>query len=467
MSSASFLSLLVSLFCSALLVSAAPGPGVRVTESFPPPPSSYDVMRHHPAPGAERNLPPAVLPQAVFSAPLHASAPRRQAKTHALSHLVATQSGAKATIPQVSLTGAALDMEYLAQIVVGGQKFDAIVDTGSSDTWLIEDNFVCLNQSGQAQPPAGCNFGAATYNKTESKTFKAFPNSSFAIVYGDGEYMSGAAMYETVNIGGLSVSSQEMGVVSKASWSGDGLSSGLLGLAYPALTSVRNGTKGPVMSYDPFFISAVKQHKTMHSYFSLAINRGTTRGEHSNAEPHLGYLSFGGIAPVPVTSTNVTVPVQGYAVSPSGSNSSPFSYFAVDIQEYVFPQSANVSSSNNNTIIDSGTTLNILPAPVAQAYNADIGTWRNGSYYVPCNATMPPFSVVLAGKSFSIDPRDQVVRAGTDNVTGEDVCLSGTQSGGEDLGNDIFILGDVFLHNVVATFDVVKNSITFSQRKKY
>jgi hypothetical protein len=51
-------------------------------------------------------------------------------------------------------------------------------------------------------------------------------------------------------------------------------------------------------------------------------------------------------------------------------------------------------------------------------------TGRPG-YVVQCNATAPEFQVTLGGKTFSIDPRDQIVPVTMDN--GTLVCASGTQ----------------------------------------
>jgi hypothetical protein len=85
--------------------------------------------------------------------------------------------------------------------------------------------------------------------------------------YGDGEFLTGSVGFETVTAGGLTVTGQEMGVVNKAAWSGDGISSGLMGLAYPRLTSVYNTTdvskdgRNTSEPYSPFFFKAVEQKK--------------------------------------------------------------------------------------------------------------------------------------------------------------------------------------------------------------
>jgi hypothetical protein len=176
--------------------------------------------------------------------------------------------------------------------------------------------------------------------------------------------------------------------------------------------------------------------------FSISLNRGSwPKQVNSSFDPHLGYLAFGGIAPVPVTNVSVTVPIQGYKVS--SSKTPLYEFYNTNIDAYVFPGSTKVKTAGT-AILDSGTTLNYVPSAVAKAYNAK---WvppakfvaDEDTYYVNCNATAPAFSVVIGGKSFSIDGRDQVLPGGTDEK-GNLLCISGTQDGGPDSDGNIFIL---------------------------
>lgn len=51
---------------------------------------------------------------------------------------------------------------------------------------------------------------------------------------GDGEFLSGIFGYENTTLAGLTVN-QTIALVNYAAWFGDTVTSGLLGLAYPAL----------------------------------------------------------------------------------------------------------------------------------------------------------------------------------------------------------------------------------------
>lgn len=46
---------------------------------------------------------------------------------------------------QTSVFSDSLQATYTTDITFGDQTFTAIVDTGSSDTWVIGDNFTCVD----------------------------------------------------------------------------------------------------------------------------------------------------------------------------------------------------------------------------------------------------------------------------------------------------------------------------------
>ena len=114
---------------------------------------------------------------------------------------------------------------------MGKETFMALVDTGSSDTWIVEKGFQCLTLGDVLEPEAECNFGP-TY--TISKTFVQTPDENFNITYGDAEFLNGIIGTEEVTLAGLKLE-QTVAIVDYAAWVGDGVSSGLIGLAYPDL----------------------------------------------------------------------------------------------------------------------------------------------------------------------------------------------------------------------------------------
>ncbi|KAJ6447755.1 aspartic peptidase domain-containing protein [Mycena vitilis] len=311
-----------------------------------------------------------------------------------------------------TLIGSDGDFDYLTEITVGGQNFTVVVDTGSSDIWLVKKGFSCFNLTGAPESAATCAFGSEGFDPTASTTFQTFPNVIFNTTYGSNEFVSGPVGFDTVSVGSLTVTKQEIGTPDIAGWEGDGVSSGILGLAYPFNTRVFNTTDSTQVSvakhipYDPFFFSAVNQHDAS-PFFSLALNRGVLN-VNSTEDPNLGFIAFGGTPPVNLSNTTVTVPVQGYSITgndtvpiaePSNSKDAVYLFYTVDAQAYVFPGSTAVVTASNNTILDSGTTLNLVPAQVAEAYNAQFvpkATFNTqlGQYIVACNASHCVFRTI-------------------------------------------------------------------------
>ncbi|KAI0086737.1 acid protease [Irpex rosettiformis] len=419
-----------------------------------------------------------IIPQASFVSSFSSKVPRRAAKKRALLEL--RRSASKTS----TIIGTDDNEEYATSITVGGQNFEVIDDTGSSDLFLPQVGFQCFSLSDASVPEADCFFCTAGFDPAKSRTFKPFNNMNFNITFADQEFLTGGVGFDTVSIGGLSVAQQEFGVVTKAAWNGDGVTSGLVGFAFPGLTSVFNGSNpdldvpGGQVVYQPFFFKAVED-ELVQPFFSVTLDRGSVAARtNSTLDPHLGFLALGGIPPVAVTGTSATVPIQGFSIS---SGASELFFYDVDVDKYTFPGSAGINLTGSSAILDTGTTLNLLPTPVANAYNAAFdppGQLDPGSglFLVDCSlltkATngnskgIPPFSVVIGGKVFQVDGRDNVLPAGTDE-NGNEVCISGVQDGGPAEDGNIFILGDVFLHNVVSTFDVQRETITLHERAKY
>jgi hypothetical protein len=196
----------------------------------------------------------------------------------------------------------------------------------------------------------------------ERPTYSLIPDINFNQTYGSGDFVNGNMAYETVTIGGMVVPHQEIGIVTMAAWQGDGVNSGVLGLASPNLTVAYNGTNPEVdepfktqIPYNPVFYTAVQEGVVSEPYFSLALNRGSLSEAENNSiyDPNLGYLAFGGIAPVPVTTTSVTVPLQGYSIGngPSNGTNITYLYYNIDVETMSFTGNTEIFGTTNGMSI--------------------------------------------------------------------------------------------------------------------
>ena len=374
------------------------------------------------------------------------------------------------------LTSVVQGQVFLAGIEFGSESFQAVVDTGSSDTWLAETGFRCFDvATGVFEPESYCAFGP-TYNI--SPTFKQIPNENFNISYADGEVLTGIVGTERVKLAGITVTNQQVAVVDHAAWFGDGISSGLVGLSFPILTSAYKGTNPTLDSkatqaiYNPVFTNMYSEGNVA-PLFSLAIDRGTSGG----------IMAIGGLPPVlfspffasasfqllTMTRFGTTSPVDGipqyqfYTITVGG-----FSYEGSEKTEWTHgnwpnPLARPSDPSKVQLIVDSGTTLIYLPTGIANAVNAlfvppAVYDSNQGAYAVACSAKAPEFGVNIGKQIFYINVLDMILSSG--NGT----CISGVNDAGS---GGLSILGDVFLKNVLAVFDVGASEMRFAAREYY
>ncbi|MGI4850515.1 MAG: pepsin-like aspartyl protease [Janthinobacterium lividum] len=84
-----------------------------------------------------------------------------------------------------------------------------------------------------------------------------------------------------------------------------------------------------------------------------------------------------------------------------------------------------------------------------------------GGFIISCDATAPTIGIQINGTVFTIDPVDMILYG-----DGE-VCITGVQDGGAEGSGALYILGDVFLKNVVAVYDLGAEEMSFAAREFY
>ncbi|KAI9691085.1 MAG: hypothetical protein M1822_008705 [Bathelium mastoideum] len=408
------------------------------------------------------------------------SLPLTRKVSKSISHSLLRQWSARDVSPDspntTQLTTTNIGHVFLVPIGFGSQSFQAVIDTGSSDTWLVRRGFACISYvNGMREGQAECAFGP---QYVESSTFTEIPNQNFNVTYGDGEYLRGVMGFEEVSLDNVTVPVQEVGAVDYAAWTGDGVSSGIVGLGYPGLTSAWEGSEQDASDdsveeiYEPIFMSMVSQGLIEEPIFSLALARSNTSG---------GVLTIGGLPDQKDIAyandfAKVSIEVLG---SPEISGDDDFdmdyAFYAITIDGFPSPNASSRNSTstgshkpsqakwpsitNVQAIVDSGTSLAYLPVPVSAAINGLFGSQGNydpnsGTWFVDCNATAPSWSLVIGGQTFHIDPRDMIVEGPESN------CVSGVQ----EAFSSFSILGDVFLKNVLAVFDVGNAEMRFAAR---
>lgn len=192
---------------------------------------------------------------------------------------------------------------FIAHVTVGTQIVPLLVDTGSSDLWVVPSDFVCLDSKGSEIAQSTCGFPSFYEGPFSGGTVA---DEYFSILYGNGQFVYGPYGLESVSLGGITVPDQQIAMPARGYIqvsSGD--YSGLLGLAYPAMVPARKG-RTPQLSvqntdafaeHDTWFFNAVKQNLT-EPLFSMALDIDGG-----------GLLTIGGVVDVPIQGDFASTPI--------------------------------------------------------------------------------------------------------------------------------------------------------------
>jgi hypothetical protein len=394
---------------------------------------------------------------------------RELAKRHLSASLARRQSDWNTPIQENLLTlGGRV---YMMNITLGTEIYTLVVDSGSSDTWVAADGFKCYPMgSSTPSPYLDCGFG--NHFNESSPTFVPIPHASFSVNYTSTEFLRGRLGIETFGIGRVGLGDsplvsvrQTIGVVEEGYWDGDGISSGLMGLAYPELAS-----ESRELGYTSVIFTLMNSRR-FSPIWSIALTRPTTSKPAAGGQLALGGIpnvAFGDWVQVPILKTRVrdytfyTIGLDGFnitapASSSSGTPSAPL---------------ADYSALATPTMLDSGTTLIYLPTDVADAIGSlfsppAVFNDLSQLYIVPCDAAAPRVGVIVGGKSFFISVDDLMNRGpgsvgGAGVGAGPDECALAVQraQGG-------VVLGDSFLRNVLAIFNLADNTVILADRENY
>ncbi|KAL3467878.1 aspartic peptidase domain-containing protein [Aspergillus heterothallicus] len=328
------------------------------------------------------------------------------------------QSGA---VSAASVEG---DAAFVSPITIGGQELTVTFDTGSSDLWVMNTR---LPQSSIEGRPA--------YDPSASSTFSNMKGSTFNITYGDDSYAFGGVGTDTINVGGVTVTGQAIGLPTQVSDSflEDTYTNGLVGLGFSALNTIQPQqqrsffeTIAEVLD-EPVLGASIKSESVGEYEFGV-IDKSKYKGDLVNAsvDASSGYWKF---------------------------ESSYYRVGSGDLKK---------NDQATATIADTGTSLMLLDQHVVDAYYAKV----KGAQYVasatgyiyPCSAELPNFSIAIGPNHLATVPGSLMgfSEVGTNTTTGETVCYGGMQS---NQGLSMQILGDTFLKAFYVVFDLRGPSI--------
>ncbi|KAK1984463.1 eukaryotic aspartyl protease [Colletotrichum cereale] len=346
--------------------------------------------------------------------------------------------------------------QYAIEVIWDGKPINMIFDTGSSDTWATGSNFTCTNMVGSAvYSQEACGFGP---NKIDGFKYGPAEDIHFTLGYGSGERVSGPMGFSDIEVAGITVQQQQVGLANKTYWMGNNYTNGILGLAFPSITSAFIGDMDEdrpafQVPYSPFFTSMVQQGLSADS-FSVSLVRNSS-----------GLIGWGGRTGLPVDGPTAYTNLIITTINPDRPEGSwQYSYYTVLVDGIRWGSTSD--TRRFLYIVDTGTTLMYVPPPIAEAVARSFSPsavylFQYGGYFAPCDAIAPKIAVVIEGASFFINPVDLIYPGLVDPLTG--YCQIGITTG----GTGPYVLGTVFLHNVEAYFDIGAGQMRFYGRDTY
>ncbi|KAI5982159.1 aspartic peptidase domain-containing protein [Pisolithus marmoratus] len=320
------------------------------------------------------------------------------------------------------------------------QTFQVILDTGSSDLWVVTTS--CTNCTSD-QPP---------FDPSKSSSYKA-STSQLTINYGSGS-VNGTVTEDTVSCGGFTIPTQEFLAATTIS---DNLLpsgvSGIMGLGFEAISGLHT---------TPFWQALYNANMLAEPLFSFYLQRWITSSTVIPEAPG-GSLTLGGTNP-----SLYTGDIE-YINMPSGSTPS---YWLQEISTItVQGQSLQISSSQGLATIDTGTTLIGGPSSiVSEIWSAVPGAEAlsgqyAGLYAFPCTTTVT-VSILFGGTTWPINSHDMNLGEVSTSSNGTLMCAGGIFDIGSnisvDLGFPAWLVGDTFLKNVYTVFRANPPSVGFA-----
>ncbi|KAL4958030.1 aspartic peptidase domain-containing protein [Aspergillus filifer] len=338
---------------------------------------------------------------------------------------VASTSETEAKVTEPDLVGAVSaksvegDASFVSPISIGGQDLVVTFDTGSSDLWVVNTRL-----------PEESIEGHTAYDPSKSDTFKNMEGSTFNITYGDDSYAYGGVGTDTVNVGGVTVTGQAIGLPTKVSSSilSDTHSNGLVGLGFTSINTVKP-----------------KQQKSFFETIASSLDEPVLGA--SLISDGVGEYEFGTIDKSKFKGDLVNATVD----SADGFWKIESSYYRIADGELKHHQHA------VDTIADTGTSLMLLDPTVVEEYYAEVKGAQYASsasgYIYPCDTDLPNLSIAVGPQHLATVPGSLInfSEVGTNTTTGAAVCYGGVQS---NQGLDMQILGDTFLKAFYVVFDL-------------
>ncbi|KAF5542388.1 hypothetical protein FNAPI_9965 [Fusarium napiforme] len=312
------------------------------------------------------------------------------------------------------------DVSYVAPVVIGGNTWNLIVDTGSSNTWC----------------------GAQTSCEPTS-TGKSTGNS-VSVSYGSGSF-SGTEYKDKVSFGGLSVAAQSIGAASSAS--GFSGVDGIIGFGPADLTA---DTVSNTDTVPTFMDNLYSQGSIPSEVLGVSFKPETGSDDNDNN----GELTLGG-----VDSSKYTGALTYFPTLTSGQASE---YWGIAVSRFTY---GSTSLGSGNGIVDTGTTLIYIPTSAYNKFLSAAGGSTDSSTGLAAFSKKPTsnFGIRFGSTTYTLTPAQYLVPTAQYSNFGlsSGKYYSWISDGGSSGVN--IIIGQKFLENYYSVYDTTNSRIGFAK----
>ncbi|KAF5092260.1 hypothetical protein D0Z00_004669 [Geotrichum galactomycetum] len=328
------------------------------------------------------------------------------------------------------------------------QKFDLIIDTGSSDLWVIsETNPYCATSAAQLSSGYINCSRSGTFAAGDSSTYQ-FNNSNFYIRYGDGTVAEGDWGMDTLTFNGQEIPNMSFGLGNTTN-----SSLGVFGIGYT--NNEATMALSEPYTYANFPVRLAQAGIINTPAYSLWLN---------DINANEGNILFGGVDHAKYSGDLISVPV----LKASASATKPTSFtIAFNSLKYTSDGSSQELLSNTiEALLDSGTTLSYFPKNVAAdllaAFNSSYSS-QLGYYLQSCNLE-GSLDYSFNGANISV-PFESLLLPVTSRgrqayfSNGDPVCAIGIVPGSYSFA----LLGDTFLRSAYVVYDLQNDQIALAQ----
>ncbi|ODQ65686.1 acid protease [Nadsonia fulvescens var. elongata DSM 6958] len=365
-----------------------------------------------------------------------------------------------------SYIGVSLDNQftyYSVNLTIGTppQDFSLLIDTGSSDLWVLGNQNPYCSDGPQAKNssnkiPVRDRFkckGSGVFSIDDSSTW-SFNNSDFEISYMDTSYASGDWGTDVVVMDEAKIKNMSFAVGTFSN-----STTGILGIGFEGLESTYNTTAESL--YPNLPQELYLRNYTQAVAYSLYLD---------NADSQEGHILFGGVDHNNYNGTLTTVPLVNKYDTEFVKNPVEFTISLNGLSLQADNTYYDVYNTTSLALLDSGTSLSYLPvSAVSHLVKAFGATYFSsvGLYVMPCTDDQSIFlNFNFTGAVIKVPLTELLIPLQTNLGvpllfhSGYEVCAIGL-SPVHDISD--VILGDTFLRSAYVVYDLENYEISLAQ----